>query len=87
VDAGLSAERALRAFTLDAAGILGVGDRLGSIEPGKIANLVVTDGDLWDEKTKVKMVFVDGRRFEVREAPQPEREREEGERTPPGVER
>ena len=39
----------------------GVGDRLGSIEKGKVANLVVTDGNLFDEKTKVTRVFVEGR--------------------------
>jgi imidazolonepropionase-like amidohydrolase len=71
VDAGLAADAALRAFTLNAAEILGVGDRLGSIEPGKIANLVVTDGDIFNEKTKVKMTFVDGRRYEVREPGRP----------------
>ena len=39
----------------------GVADRLGSIEKGKIANLVVTDGDLFEDKTTVKRVFVEGR--------------------------
>src|SRR5260370_1167038 len=67
IDAGLAPDAALRALTLTAAEIFGVADRLGSIENGKIANLVVTDGDLFEEKTKIKMVFVDGRRFEVRE--------------------
>ena len=67
IDAGLAADAALRAFTLSAAEILGVGDRLGSIEVGKIANLVVADGDLFNEKTKVKMTFIDGRRYEVHE--------------------
>ncbi|MGH9757550.1 MAG: amidohydrolase family protein [Candidatus Acidiferrales bacterium] len=67
MDAGLSPDAALRAFTLNAAEILGEGDRLGSIAPGKIANLVVTDGDLFGEKTKVKDVFVDGRWFEIHE--------------------
>jgi imidazolonepropionase-like amidohydrolase len=71
IDAGLPADAALRAFTLSAAEILGVGDRLGSIEPGKIANLVVTDGDPFNEKTKVKMTFVDGRRYEVHEPGRP----------------
>jgi imidazolonepropionase-like amidohydrolase len=71
IDAGLPADAALRAFTLNAAEILGVGDRLGSIEPGKIANLVVTDGDPFNEKTKVKMTFVDGRHYEVREPGRP----------------
>jgi hypothetical protein len=84
--AGLSPEAALRAFTLEAADILGVGDRMGSITPGKIANLVVTDGDIFGEKTKVKHVFVDGNWFEMHEeaAPpkpdekKPSEEREEG---------
>ena len=71
IDAGLSADAALRALTLSPAEIFGVADVLGSIEKGKIANLVVTDGDLFDKKTKVKMVFVDGRKFEVREPLRP----------------
>jgi imidazolonepropionase-like amidohydrolase len=60
VDGGLSAARALRALTLDAATLAGVGDRLGSLDPGKLANLVVTEGDLFAEKTTVKHVFVEG---------------------------
>jgi imidazolonepropionase-like amidohydrolase len=71
IDAGLSADAALRALTLSPAEIFGVADVLGSIEKGKIANLVVTDGDLFDKKTKVKMVFVDGQKFEVREPLRP----------------
>ena len=71
IDAGLARDAALRAFTLSPAEIFGVADRLGSIESGKIANLVVTDGDLFEEKTKIKMVFVDGQRFEVHEPEKP----------------
>jgi imidazolonepropionase-like amidohydrolase len=71
IDAGLSADAALRAFTLDSADILGLSDRLGSIAPGKIANLVVTDGDIFNDKTKVKHVFVDGRWFEIHEEEKP----------------
>jgi hypothetical protein len=72
LDAGLSADDALRAMTLSPAEIYGVADRLGTIEPGKIANLVVTKGDLFDEKGQVKYVFVDGIKFEpVEEAPTP----------------
>jgi imidazolonepropionase-like amidohydrolase len=67
MDAGLTSDQALRAFTLDSADILGLSDRLGSIAPGKIANLVVTDGDIFNEKTKVKHVFVDGRWFPIHE--------------------
>jgi hypothetical protein len=71
IDAGLSPDAAIRAFTLTPAEIFGVSDRLGSIESGKIANLVVTDGDIFDEKTKIKFVFVDGRRFTIREPEKP----------------
>jgi len=70
-DAGLSQEAVLRALTLAAAEIFGVADRLGSIENGRIANLVVADGDLFEEKTKIKMVFVDGHKYEVREPEKP----------------
>ena len=71
IDAGLSPDAAIRAFTLSPAEIFGVADRLGSIENGKIANLVVTDGDIFDEKTKIKFVFVDGLKFTVREPEKP----------------
>ncbi len=55
IDAGLNPDAALRAMTLSPAEIFGVADRLGSIENGKIANLIITDGDLFNEKTKIKM--------------------------------
>jgi imidazolonepropionase-like amidohydrolase len=71
IDAGLSADAALRSLTLSPAEIFGVSDRLGSIEVGKIANLVVTDGDLFEEKTKIKMTFVDGHKFEPHEPEKP----------------
>src|SRR5467141_4653101 len=71
IEAGLAPDAALRALTLSPAEIFGVADRMGSIENGKIANLIVTDGDLFEEKTKIKLVFVDGRRFEVREPEKP----------------
>jgi len=67
IEAGLAPDAALRALSLSAAEIFGVADRLGSIEPGKIANLVVSDGDLFNDKTKLKMIFVDGAKYEVRE--------------------
>jgi imidazolonepropionase-like amidohydrolase len=70
VQAGLSRRDALRAMTLSAAEIFGVAEQLGSIDAGKIANLLVTDGDLFEEKTKIKYVFVDGARYEIKaEAP------------------
>jgi imidazolonepropionase-like amidohydrolase len=58
---GLSKTDALKAVTLYPAQILNVADRLGSIEPGKMANLVVTDGDLLEIRTHIKYLFIDGR--------------------------
>jgi imidazolonepropionase-like amidohydrolase len=58
---GLSKDEALKSVTLYPAQILGVADRLGSIEQGKIANLVVTDGDLLEPRTNVKYLFINGR--------------------------
>lgn len=71
IDAGLSPDAALRALTLSPAEMFSVADRLGSIDAGKIANLTITDGDLFAEKTKIKFVFVDGQRFEIREPEKP----------------
>ncbi|MGH9743345.1 MAG: amidohydrolase family protein [Candidatus Acidiferrum sp.] len=71
IDAGLAPDAALRALTLSPAEIYGVADRMGSIDTGKIANLVVTDGDLFADKTKIKLVFVDGERFEIHEPEKP----------------
>jgi len=70
---GLAPDAALRALTLDAAKIAGAADRLGSLELGKIANVVVTSGDLFEEKTKITYVFVAGRMVTLDDTPQPER--------------
>ncbi len=69
VRAGLPAEAAIRALTIDAAAIAGAADRIGSIEPGKIANLIVVEGDLFDEAMTIRQVFVDGRPVEIDRAP------------------
>jgi hypothetical protein len=68
IDAGLSREDAVRALTLSPAEIYGVADRLGSIDKGKVANLIVTRGDLFEDATRIEMVFIEGKRF----APAPE---------------
>ncbi|TAK17517.1 MAG: hypothetical protein EPO35_02865, partial [Acidobacteria bacterium] len=60
-EGGLTAEQAIRALTVNAARMAGAADRLGSIEKGKIANLVVADGDLFADGTRVRRVFIDGR--------------------------
>ncbi len=58
---GLSHEEALKSVTLYPAEILGVADRIGSIEKGKIADLVVTNGDLLEIQTQIKNLFIAGR--------------------------
>lgn len=58
---GLPKDDALKAVTLYPAQILGVADKLGSIEVGKMANIVVTDGDILEPRTNIKYVFINGR--------------------------
>lgn len=58
---GLPHDAAIRAITLDAAKIAGVGDQVGSLEPGKRANIMITDGDPLEFTTQVENVFIGGK--------------------------
>lgn len=58
---GLSKEDALKSVTLYPAQILGIADRLGSLEVGKMANIVVADGDILEPRTNIKYLFINGR--------------------------
>lgn len=58
---GLPKDEALKAVTLYPAQILGISDRLGSIETGKIANIVVADGDILEPRTNIKYLFINGK--------------------------
>ncbi len=69
IEAGLSPDEALRALTLTPAKLLGLDGAMGSIDPGKWANLVVTQGDLFAKDGKVRHVFVEGEKFEISDAP------------------
>jgi imidazolonepropionase-like amidohydrolase len=62
---GLSRAEALKAVTLYPAQILNVSDRLGSIEAGKMANLVIADGDPLEARTHIRYVFIDGRQIHL----------------------
>jgi imidazolonepropionase-like amidohydrolase len=57
---GLGKEEALRAVTIVPAEIFGLADKLGSIESGKMANLILCDGDPFEHKTVIKQVFIEG---------------------------
>ncbi|MCH7575204.1 MAG: amidohydrolase family protein [Candidatus Marinimicrobia bacterium] len=62
---GLDRDRAIRALTLDAATILGVGDKVGSLEPGKDATLIVVDGDPLEIRSAVVSLYIQGRHVDL----------------------
>lgn len=72
VENGLSKDAAIRAMTLGSAEILGVDNRTGSIDVGKIANVTVVKGDVFGKDRYVTHVFVDGKLFEQKEPPKKE---------------
>ena len=63
---GLSPEDALKALTLSAAQILGIDDKVGSISPGKIGNIVISDGDAFELNSNIRYVFINGQPVELR---------------------
>jgi hypothetical protein len=65
IENGLSADDALRAVTINPAKIIGIDRQLGSLDRGKIANIVITDKPIFDKESKVKRIFVDGREAKV----------------------
>jgi imidazolonepropionase-like amidohydrolase len=67
VENGLPEEKALRALTTEAARFMKLEKALGTLEPGKIANLILVEGELFSKDSKVRFVFADGKRFEVKE--------------------
>ncbi|HKL02321.1 MAG TPA: amidohydrolase family protein [Cryomorphaceae bacterium] len=63
---GLDREKALQAATLDAAKILGIDERTGSIELGKEANFIITEGDLFDMRTSIiKQAYIKGEKIDL----------------------
>jgi len=65
IDNGLTAEQALRATTITPARIFGIDRQLGSLERGKIANVIVSDKPLFDKGSKVTRVFIDGKEIRL----------------------
>ncbi|MBI2428176.1 MAG: amidohydrolase family protein, partial [Ignavibacteriales bacterium] len=66
IECGLNPDDALAAVTTVPASLAGMEKQLGTIEAGKIANIVLTDGDLFEEKTKIRETWVGGTRYEVK---------------------
>lgn len=69
MEAGLPADAALAKLTTEPAELLGLSKQLGTVEVGKVANLIVTDGDLFGERTHIVRVFVDGYEYVPPPAP------------------
>ena len=74
ISRGLSKESALAALTTHPAEYFGVSDKLGTLEKGKIANIVVTEGDLFSKDGVVKDVWIDGKRYTIEKDPESEPE-------------
>jgi imidazolonepropionase-like amidohydrolase len=62
---GLPVDAALRSITLGAAEILGIADRVGSLEVGKVADIIITDGNPLEVRTHVKHMFIRGREVDL----------------------
>ncbi len=68
IENGLPAEKALEALTVTPVQFFGLEKALGTVEEGKIANLVLVEGDILTKEAKIKHVFADGRKFDIKEA-------------------
>ncbi len=72
IEQGLDPQAALAAVTTTPARLLGMSELLGTVEAGKLANLLVVEGDLFIAKPKIREVWVDGQRYEIKELKPPE---------------
>ncbi len=79
VNAGLDENSALEALTVQPAKMLGISKMAGTIEKGKIGNLVVFDKPLFDEKTTIRYVFVEGQMTEIEQKKKSEKKKSSGE--------
>ncbi|MHB1050668.1 MAG: amidohydrolase family protein [Bacteroidota bacterium] len=70
IDCGLKADDALAAVTTIPASIVGMEKQLGTIEPGKIANIILTDGNLFSGTSKIRETWIDGVRYKVQSLPE-----------------
>jgi imidazolonepropionase-like amidohydrolase len=77
IAAGLGPDEALRALTVTPARLLGIESVAGTIETGKIANLVVVRGDIFDPDAPIRDVFLEGVRYEI-PPPEPRQQRAAG---------
>ena len=69
VERGLARDEALAALTVNPARMLGIAASHGTLEAGKLANIVITDGDIFDEDAEIRDVWVQGRRYAINPGP------------------
>ena len=62
---GLDKKEALKGVTIYPAQIFGLSDKMGSLEKGKVANIVLTDGDIFEIRTNVKHLFISGKEVDL----------------------
>lgn len=72
IERGLTPDQALAGLTTTPAELIGIADRAGTVEVGKMANLVEVEGDLFVDKPKVRAVWIDGQRYVLEEIKPPE---------------
>jgi len=70
VERGLEEDEALRALTVTPAGLLGIENRFGTLEKGKVASFIVADGSVFSPGSKIEEVWIDGEPFEISKAPE-----------------
>lgn len=85
IAAGLTEDQALAALTTAPAQLLGIADRVGTVDNGKIANLVISDKPYFSEKAKVRYVFVDGvmYKYDVKEEKKADAKNSNGKKADP----
>jgi imidazolonepropionase-like amidohydrolase len=82
IERGLSEADALAAITVIPAKLCGVEKLIGTIEPGKLANLTIVQGNYFDGEGKVRDVWIDGKIYRVEPAKQAKEEKKDGEKKP-----
>lgn len=70
IERGLPEDVALSALTLTPAKLLGLDKLLGSIEPGKMANFIITDKNIFDDEARILQVWIDGEKYDVEGLPE-----------------
>jgi len=78
IEHGLSEKAALNALTVNAAKVIGVDNMVGTVEKGKLANIIITDKPYFDEKSNIRYLFVEGEKIEYEKKEEKKKKAKEG---------